>query len=507
MAVPTFVAAGLLQESTTTLTVSDNITPTTGDYQLLILESAAEAATLTTSGGFTAFPGDIGSGAGIYTTGAAAGLTSTRMTVFERLYAGQADPVTNDPGNHVIANIFTFRKSSGAWTALSDVRSATVDVGWKVTIQATEVTAASMDGITTDTVDQLIVGITCAAKPDVAGGTTEMGAVTNGNLASITERFDDAAASGNGGWIGCWTGQEVSTGQAIGASTWTKTATSVMVHFIIALRDAAPGGTNGTATPSTVAAVAAVPAATARGGAITTPSTVAAVSAVPASTVRGGAVTTPSTVAAVAAVPASTARGGAITTPATVAAIADVPAATAIGTVGGDATAEPATVAAVAAVPAPTARGGAIASPSTVPAVAAVPAPTVRGAAVVSPATVAAVAAVPAATAQGGGRAVPNVVAAVAAVPSATARGAAVVFPTTVAAIAAVPTATAIGTISGDGLALPATVAAVASVPPPIVIGTSGIPESPLSSVGADRRRPLGREYVGRVLRRRRVMV
>ena len=242
MAFPTYVAAGLLQESTATLTVSDNITPTNGDYQLLVIETANEAATLTTANGFTAFPGDIGQGAGIYGTGAAAGLTSTRLTLFERIYSGQADPVTNDPGNHIIANIFTFRKSSGSWSSLADVRSSVEGTGWKATIQSTEVTAASMDGITTDTADQLIVGITCAAKPDIAGGTTEMGAVTNSNLASITERFDDAAASGNGGWIGLWTGQEATSGQAIGASTWTKTATSVMAHIVIGIRDAAPAG-------------------------------------------------------------------------------------------------------------------------------------------------------------------------------------------------------------------------------------------------------------------------
>ena len=482
MAVPTYVAAGALQETTTTLTVSDGITPTTGDYQVLVIETMDEAVTLTTTGGFTAFPGDIGDGAGIYRAPNATATIATRMTVFERLYAGQADPVTDDPGNHAIATIFTFRKSSGAWTALSDVRSSTQGTGWAAVVETTEDTTGSFDGITTDTADQLIFGVTCHAKPDVAGGTAEMSAITNSNLASITERFDDAAASGNGGWIGAFTGEEVTSGQAIGATTYTKATSSYKTHLLIAIRDAAPGGTNATATPSTVAAVAAVPAVTARGGGISTPSAVAAVAAVPASTARGGGVASPATVAALADVPASTARGAGVTTPSTVAAVADVPAATAIGT-SPDAVATPATVAAVASVPAPTVSGGGVASPATVPAVASVPAPTARGGGVASPATVGAVAAVPAATAM----------------------GAAVVFPGTVAAVATVPAATAIG--ASSAVATPATVAAVAAVPAPIVIGTSSVPEPPLSSVGADRRRPLGREYVGRVLHRRREMV
>ena len=246
MAFPTFVGMGALQESTTTLTVVNHASAATGDYELLVIETSNEAATLTTPGGFTAVPFDDGAGNGIWGTGVAANIISTRLTLFERIFSGQADPVTNDPGNHVIANIFTFRKSSGTWATLDDVRSPTEDTCWKATTQATEVTAASMDGITTDTVDQLIIGITCAGKPDIAGGTAEMGTVTNANLASITERHDDAAASGNGGWIGVWTGQEATSGQAIGSSTYTKTAASVMVHLVLAIRDAPPAGGGGT---------------------------------------------------------------------------------------------------------------------------------------------------------------------------------------------------------------------------------------------------------------------
>jgi hypothetical protein len=249
MAFPTFVGhGGAVQESTGTLTVVNSASATDGDYELLIIETQNEAVTLTTAGGFTAFPGDTGSGAGIYPSANATATLSTRLTVFERIFASQADPITNDPGNHVIANIFTYRKSSGTWSALSDVRSATQGTGWQSNTQDADTTSASMTGLTTDTVDQLICGFTAAAKPDIAGGTTEMGTVTNANLANITERHDDAAASGNGGWIGSWTGEEATSGQAIGASTYTKTTTSQMAHLIMGIRDAAPGGGGGGTT-------------------------------------------------------------------------------------------------------------------------------------------------------------------------------------------------------------------------------------------------------------------
>jgi hypothetical protein len=246
VAFPTFVGhGGAVQETTTTLTVVNSASAANGDYELLVIETMNEAVTLTTTGGFTAVPFDDGSGNGIWPNPNATATIASRLTVFERIFNSQADPITDDPGNHVIANIFTFRKSSGTWSTLDDVRSPTEGTGWKATIQSTETTSASMDGITTDTVDQLIVGITAAAKPDVAGGTTEMGTVTNTNLASITERHDDAAASGNGGWIGVWTGQEATSGQAIGASTYTKTAASFMEHLVIGIRDAAPAGAQG----------------------------------------------------------------------------------------------------------------------------------------------------------------------------------------------------------------------------------------------------------------------
>lgn len=225
-----------------------------------------------------------------------------------------------------------------------------------------------------------------------------------------------------------------------------------------------------TATPSTVAAVAAVPAPTARGAASTSPTTVAAAAAVPAPTARSDNTASPATVASVAAVLAPTARGAAVASPAAVVGTGAVPAATASGSGGGtDGSASPSTVAAAASVPAPTAQGAAIASPAMVPGIGGVPAPIARGAAVTTPNAVAAVGGVPAPTAQGAARATPAQVAGVGSVPAATAQGQGRASPAMVAGIGAVPAASASG--GGVGQANPATVAAVASVPAPTVFG------------------------------------
>jgi hypothetical protein len=79
------------------------------------------------------------------------------------------------------------------------------------------------------------------AKPDIAGGTAEMSAHTNAALASITERKDDAAASGNGGWLGMWTGT-LATAGATGTSTATGASTSFHANLMVGIRDSAPAG-------------------------------------------------------------------------------------------------------------------------------------------------------------------------------------------------------------------------------------------------------------------------
>ena len=236
MAFPTFVGhGGAVQEGIGDLTVTNHASAASGHYEILIIETMDEAAALGTANGFTAHPGSPVSVPNATAT------IATRLTAYERIWNGtDGDPIITDPGNHAIANIFTFARSTGSWSTLADARSAADGTGWKTSSEATEDGSGSMDGLTTDTADQLICGFICAAKPDVAGGTTELSGITNANLANITEIHDDAAASGNGGWIGAWTGEEATSGQAIGATTYTKATAAYKAHLVIALRDSAP---------------------------------------------------------------------------------------------------------------------------------------------------------------------------------------------------------------------------------------------------------------------------
>lgn len=233
MAFPTFVGhGGAVQESVSTLTVVNNASAATGDYEILIVETMDEAVSLTTTGDFAL----------LTTVSAASGTATiaTRLTAFERIFNSQADPALADAGNHVIANIFTFRRSTGTWSALTDARSSTQGVGWETSAETVEDTTGEWPDIASaEATDLLICGFTCHAKPDVAGGTAELSAITNANLGSITEQHDDAAASGNGGWIGAFTGTKTGGG-APGATTYTKATASYKAHLIVALRDSAP---------------------------------------------------------------------------------------------------------------------------------------------------------------------------------------------------------------------------------------------------------------------------
>jgi len=82
-------------------------------------------------------------------------------------------------------------------------------------------TAVSWPDITTLTANSLIIGA-LGGDRDVAS-TADMSAVTNTNLASITDRMENWVLAGTGGGIYMFTGTNAATG-AIGASTGTITS-------------------------------------------------------------------------------------------------------------------------------------------------------------------------------------------------------------------------------------------------------------------------------------------
>jgi len=144
-----------------------------------------------------------------------------------------------------------------------------------------------------------------------------------------------------------------------------------------------------TVTPSTVAAVGAVPSVTVTNIFNVDAGVVAATAAVPAPSLSTGINLSPSAVAGVGAVPGATVSGGATVTAGTVAGTGAVPA-PALST---GAVLTPGVVAGVGAIPSVTVLTETIVSAATVAGTGAVPAPTTTGTAAVTPDTVATVAA------------------------------------------------------------------------------------------------------------------
>ena len=230
-AVPTFQAAGNLSNSTKTISpaMPGAGLVITDDILLLACETANEAVTV--SGGTETWAEVLNSPQG---TGTAGGIAATRLTVFWAR-ASQDDPTsptTNDPGNHVICRITTYR---GVITSGDP---------WDVTaggVEATPVTSNSIPGNTTTVTDTLVVAIITASLPD-AVSTNEWSSFTNSNLTSVTERTDNTNNKGNGGALGIATGIRAAIGN-YGATTVTSVETSEKGMISIALRPPAAATT------------------------------------------------------------------------------------------------------------------------------------------------------------------------------------------------------------------------------------------------------------------------
>lgn len=244
MAAPSFVAAGNFNSTNSAdLTVISPGGHASGDYEVLMVESADQAVALLTANGFTQHPGSP-----VICDNATLTI-ATRLTLFERIYTGQSDPVLDFVAqNHIIGQILAFRRSTGTWSTLSDVRSDVDGTGWKASPEKTEDTSLSWTGLTTDTNDQRIIMLVAQAKPDIVGGTAEMSAHTNANLAGIAEHTDDADNIGNGGWMGSWSGT-LATAGATGTSTATGATASYHACMMLAIRDSAPAAAPGPAGP------------------------------------------------------------------------------------------------------------------------------------------------------------------------------------------------------------------------------------------------------------------
>lgn len=323
-------------------------------------------------------------------------------------------------GNHM--NI-TYVACRGCSTTLEDHNGA---------IHGTAGTSFTSDSVTAASTTRallLMVGVTAQATNNIsATGFTELIDTLDNNGTTNVEVYagNKTAASG-------------SQTASIALSTSAKACSMLFVLT-------PSGGTDATATPSTVAATATVPTpALSTSSTVTLAGPVASTATVPTPTLSTGSrVTLAGPVAAVAAAPSPTISTGSVVTLATVAAAATVPAPAV--TAGGNATVMlGAPIAAVAAVPTPAlSTGQRVTLAGPVAAVAAVLAPTIQLGVTVQLTTVAGVAAVLAPTVS---------------------TGSAVVLGGPVAAAATVPTPTVATPAASSGLA------GVAHGPLPLVPG------------------------------------
>jgi hypothetical protein len=213
---PAFQAAG------TAVSATGTVTPTwpahaIGDVALLFIESTGgQAANLSTPAGFVAVASSPQS------TGA--GATGTRLTVYwaRATSAAMPAPTVADPGNHVYAQILTYRgvvASGNPW----DITGGGVKAGAS--------TAVTVTGVTTTVPSTRIVQ---AVSRDLDSAAAAFSAETNLNLTGIAERSDAGTVSGNGGGFGVWDGVMATAGPT-GNTTATVTS-SVNAFLTVALR-------------------------------------------------------------------------------------------------------------------------------------------------------------------------------------------------------------------------------------------------------------------------------
>jgi Family of unknown function (DUF6701)/Concanavalin A-like lectin/glucanases superfamily len=213
--VPTFQAAGTAAGGTGTATPSWPA-HAIGDVALLFVESTGgQPATLSTAAGFVAVASSPQS------TGA--GTAGTQITVYwaRATSTTMAAPTVADPGNHVYAQILTYR--------------GVIDTGnpWDVTgggVKAAASTSVTVSGVTTTEPNTLVVQ---AVARDNDSAAAAFSAQANANLTGIAERSDAGTASGNGGGFAVWDGAKATPG-ATGNTTATVTS-SINAFLTVAL--------------------------------------------------------------------------------------------------------------------------------------------------------------------------------------------------------------------------------------------------------------------------------
>lgn len=219
MAFPTFVAASNLVEGTGAISVAWP-SHQAGDIGLLFVEHADSTPVATPSGGWATF---TGSSQGIGTDNS---ITRTHLQVFwlRATSGAMGDASVADSGDHTMGTILTFR---GCVSSGNPIDASTGDAS-----SDANATAVTFPAITTTQAATLVV-LALANQTDTATD-GQIGTVSNGNLASISERFDQNEDSGNGGGIAVITGTKATAGST-GTSTATISTSSRQARVVLAL--------------------------------------------------------------------------------------------------------------------------------------------------------------------------------------------------------------------------------------------------------------------------------
>jgi MSHA biogenesis protein MshQ len=187
------------------------------DIALLFVESAGgEPATLSTAAGFVAVANSP------QATGA--GTAGTRITVFwaRATSTSMATPTVADPGNHVYAQIITYR--------------GVINTGnpWDITgggVKAAASTSVTVTGVTTTVANDIIVQVVAR---NLSSAAAAFSAEANPDLVGITERSDAGTTAGVGGGFAVWDGTHA-VPSALANTTATVTS-SINAFLTIALK-------------------------------------------------------------------------------------------------------------------------------------------------------------------------------------------------------------------------------------------------------------------------------
>lgn len=215
MSVPTSVGFGTQQSVTGAATVAWPAAAVTGDYGILVVETANQDVSLTTANGFEALTSLIGQG-----TPGAAGAVGLKLFGCRATSDAPASPVVADAGDHMIVGIMAFR--------LVYPTATPVIVGWDNTYTGTD---PILPGGVTLVDDALVVGIIGHAV-DAAG--ERVAGYTNADLASITQIDEGSGSSGVGGGYAAFYGTKLSKG-AFGTSTATVTGGTASASIVLVL--------------------------------------------------------------------------------------------------------------------------------------------------------------------------------------------------------------------------------------------------------------------------------